>query len=86
MKKLRLIKPWRLRAVRQKLGDARIGNELTAASWAPCSAPDSTELVSSRFQMTDIRSVCSFPMHDIVRTEGPRSGVIFASGTKQSIK
>ena len=87
MKKLRLIKPWRLRAVRQKLGDAHItGIELVDASFAPCAAPVSTEPVCGRFQVSDIRSVCSFPLHDAVPTEGPRSSVIFVARTKQSVR
>lgn len=87
MKKLRLIKPWRLRATRQKLSDARWGTdyEVVTAAWTRCTGPVAAEWVSSRFDTTDIRGAVNHRVHDVVRTAAPRADVIFAS-TKNSIR
>ncbi|MCD6064877.1 MAG: hypothetical protein K0R82_2788 [Flavipsychrobacter sp.] len=76
MIKLHLVKPWRLRAVRQRLGNVR-EQETGLSLMAPVNCPQAGEEAAAR-GVTDGRSDN--------RKKAPVSDVIFASKTITNIR
>jgi hypothetical protein len=84
MKKLRLIKPWHLRTIRQRLSEERELRNTQSTTFTPCLGPVS-DIESSSFETMNIRMQKNSDGRSYHRDNSPFSSVIFSSA-KQNIR
>jgi len=77
MKKLRLIKPWQLRTIRQRLCDERMVVEETACSFAPCRGPEACIEYSTVRDARDFREENTICENNHYALKAPVSNLIF---------
>ena len=77
MKKLNLVKPWRMRVVRQNLGDLRMCSGTEDIIFVPCLGPRSTDEAAYLFESSP-RTITGNRNIRCVSNNGPLSGAIFA--------
>lgn len=89
MKKLQLIKPWRLRAMRLKLADARWEDDVLIYH-AACNAPGTNTMEAielSRYTESDIRTIaCRQAAHNMVRTAAPGNNVCYIRTASDTVR
>jgi len=82
MKKLRLIKPWKLRAVRQRLGDVSISAGDTFCM-IPCCGPVAYD---EDVMPSEDNRICKYNGRAAYRNSAPVSGVSFQSLNNKNIR
>jgi hypothetical protein len=88
MTKLRLIKPWGLRTVRQHLSEPICEERLAPASLMMCTGPicEVDDVCSTRFMMQDIRTAKSLELHTLHRAAAPRHTAVLFRISEISIR
>ncbi|HXS35834.1 MAG TPA: hypothetical protein VN721_03990 [Flavipsychrobacter sp.] len=81
MKKLRLIKPWHLRTIRQRLSEERELRNIELATFIPCVGPVS-DIEFTSYDIINVRSQKNPDGRSSHRNNSPFSSVTFSSANK----
>ena len=77
MKKLRLIKPWQLRTIRQRLCDERTAVQEVGYAFTPCRGPVPDATYCAYLENGDVRFTNTFCENNAYAVKAPVSNLIF---------